>query len=131
MKDIEKELMKQLPKELQQQFKMPKNLKDGNAANMFKFKGTFSSGGQSSSSTTQTDPQTGNRYTFKKTKKKKQVEQKQVEVYDPAGKLLYDGPYNSDVDKASVPDEYRDFIKKLDKDNTLRKGNKIELKLGQ
>ncbi len=123
LEDIEKELLKQLPKEFKQQLKLPNfpNGKNLEGAKRFEFK--F---GKNSFSTSQTDPATGNRYTFKKEDK-----DKQVEVYDPQGKLLYDGPYNSDADKASVPNEYRDFIEKLDTDSLIKKGNRIELKLGE
>jgi len=108
-------------KDLKRFKEMQKNLRKGNEKNTFQFKID-----RNSVSSTRTDPQTGNLYTFKKEGK-----QSQVEVCDPAGKPLYDGPYNSDADKASVPNEYRDFLKKLDSEIPLKKGNKIELKLGQ
>jgi hypothetical protein len=62
-------------------------------------------------STKRTDPSTGNRYTYKLVDK-----EKQVEVYDPNGELLFNGPYNSEADKASVPEEHRDFLQQLEAD---------------
>lgn len=109
MEDLEKEMMQQLPKDFQKKLKLNlqlpklKNL-DGIKRNQ-KFEFKF---GTNSYSTSQTDPQSGNRFTFEKNDAKSQVE-----VHDPAGKLLYNGPYNTDADKASVPNEYRDFLENL------------------
>jgi len=57
-----------------------------------------------------TDPATGNRYTYLSTNGKVSVE-----VYDRTGTLIYDGPYNTDIEKASVPDEFQGFLKNLSK----------------
>ena len=57
-----------------------------------------------------TDRTTGNQYTYAKRNGKIQVE-----VHDRAGKLLYNGPYNTDLDKASVPEEFQGFIEQLSK----------------
>lgn len=130
MNGLEENLRQALPKELQQKLNLKLQLPDINDLNEakgakrleFKF-------GTNSFSTTKTDPQTGNRYTFKT-----ENDKSQVEVTDPSGKPLYDGPYTSDMDKASVPDEFRDFIEKLDlgrPKNPFKNGNKLELKIDE
>lgn len=103
--------MQGIEKELQQMLQMPKILPNDNGANRLEF--NFSN---NQLSTTKTDPQTGNRYTFKKNDKSSQVE-----VYDPAGKLLYDGPYNTDADKASVPEEFSRFLEQMVSEISIEK----------
>lgn len=128
MNDIAKEFRQELPKDLQQKLNLNLRLPDINNLNApkgaqkleFKF-------GTNTYSTTKTDPQTGYRYTYKKENNKTQVE-----VTDANGKTLYGGPYNSDIDKASVPDEYRDFIEDLhahSPKNPFNNGNKLKLPL--
>lgn len=112
--------MQEMENKLMQQFQFP-DLGNKEGVNMFNLKIDGNS-----MSTTRTDPSTGNRFTLKKEGK-----DKQVEIYDPTGKLLYNGPYNTDVDKASVPEEFLDFIEKIDIQSPIKNGNKIELKFGQ
>jgi hypothetical protein len=121
MRDLKKLMeMQQMQNDLMQQFQFP-DLANKKGLNMLNLK----IDGHSMSST-RTDPSTGNRFTLKKEGKSKQVE-----IYDPRGELLYNGPYNSDIDKASVPEEFRNFIESIDIQSPVKGGNKIELKLGQ
>ncbi len=120
MQQMENELMKQFPEGFQERFAFPELL-NKDAANMFqlKIKGD-------SMTTTRTDPATGNRFTLIKDGK-----DKQVEIYAPSGKLLYNGPYNTEVDKASVPEEFQAFVEKIDKMNSIKNGNRFKLNIGQ
>lgn len=111
---------KRMGKNIREPLGLPNHLK-GNNANNFNFKIN-----RNGFSATRIDPATGNRYTLSK-----DDDTKQVEIYDPSGKLLYDGPYNSDFDKASVPEDFRDFIQGMDIHSSTQDGNKIELKLNR
>jgi len=57
-----------------------------------------------------TDASTGIRYTYAHLNGNVHVE-----VHDRKGLLLYDGPYNTEIDKASVPEEYQAYLKNLSK----------------
>lgn len=49
-------------------------------------------------------------------------EGKEVEVKDPSGKLLFAGPYETDVDKEAVPDDIRERIERLGVDKNFDNG---------
>ncbi|MFK7911833.1 MAG: S1C family serine protease [Akkermansiaceae bacterium] len=51
---------------------------------------------------------------------------KEVIVKDKAGKTLFEGPYQTDQDKAAVPDEIRDRIDRL---NLGEDGNRLKLRI--
>lgn len=54
---------------------------------------------------------------------------KEARVYDNEGKLLWEGPYDSEQDKAAVPDGIRERLEKLNFDMDF-KGNGLKLRLG-
>ncbi len=70
-----------------------------------------------------TDPITGNTYKLLKTK-----EGFDVEALDSDKKLLFSGPYNSEFDKNSVPEEFRPHFDSL---KNLGNGKPLEFKFGQ
>lgn len=51
--------------------------------------------------------------------------QRELEVRDPDGRLLFEGPYDSEIDKAAVPEEYRERVERLD----MGKQSSVQLKL--
>ena len=53
--------------------------------------------------------------------------QRELKIRDKEGKLLFEGPYDNDVDKAAVPEEYRDRVERLDSNG---KGGGFRLRLG-
>ena len=55
---------------------------------------------------------------------------KEVRVFDKGGKLVWEGPYDTDQDKAAVPDDIRERIEKVDLKMDFN-GNGIQLKLAQ
>jgi len=125
--DLDMKLNEILPKEFQKELQLPNYLKDllgGKLKNHPRIqKHTFKFRAQTESSSTLTDPQTGDSYTLEKSDGKKQVE-----IHDRGGNLLYNGPYNTDIDKASVPHEHRDFLEKMDARKGFNfKGKKLNL----
>ncbi|SHK02012.1 PDZ domain-containing protein [Rubritalea squalenifaciens DSM 18772] len=52
---------------------------------------------------------------------------KEVEVKDKNGKLLYAGPYETDIDKEAVPDEIRERIDRLGVENNFKGGLRMRL----
>lgn len=40
--------------------------------------------------------------------------QRELAIRDKEGNLLFEGPYDSDIDKAAVPEEYRERVERLD-----------------
>jgi len=52
--------------------------------------------------------------------------QRELKVRDKEGKLLFEGPYDNDIDKAAVPEEYRERVERLDMGG---KANNFRLKL--
>ncbi len=54
---------------------------------------------------------------------------KEARVYDKAGELLWEGPYDTEQDKAAVPDGIRERLEKLNFDMDF-KGNGLKLRLG-
>lgn len=54
---------------------------------------------------------------------------KEAKVYDHEGTLLWEGPYDTEQDKAAVPDGVRERLEKLDFDMDFE-GNGMRLKLG-
>lgn len=40
--------------------------------------------------------------------------QRELAVRDKAGKLLFEGPYDTEIDKAAVPEEHRERVERLD-----------------
>lgn len=54
---------------------------------------------------------------------------KEAKVYDKAGELLWEGPYDTEQDKAAVPDGIRERLEKLNFDMDF-KGNGMKLRLG-
>jgi hypothetical protein len=50
-------------------------------------------------------------------------------VFDNEGKLLWEGPYDTEQDKAAVPDGIRERIERLNFD-IGGKGNRMELRIG-
>lgn len=55
--------------------------------------------------------------------------QKEVRVFDKAGKLLWEGPYDTDQDKAAVPDDIRERIESVNVDMNIG-GKGIRLRMG-
>ncbi|MCX8238931.1 MAG: PDZ domain-containing protein [Akkermansiaceae bacterium] len=43
--------------------------------------------------------------------------QRELKIRDKQGNLLFEGPYDTDTDKAAVPEEYRERVEKLDMGN--------------
>ena len=39
---------------------------------------------------------------------------REIKIHDREGKLLFEGPYDTEIDKAAVPEEYRDRVERLD-----------------
>lgn len=56
---------------------------------------------------------------------KMQNGQRELMIRDKEGNLLFEGPYDSDIDKAAVPEEYRERVERLDTENQ----NSFQLKL--
>ncbi len=54
---------------------------------------------------------------------------KEAKVYDKDGELLWEGPYDTDQDKAAVPDGIRERLEKLDFDMDIEGGG-MQLRLG-
>jgi len=54
---------------------------------------------------------------------------KEAKVFDKEGNLLWEGPYDTDADKAAVPDDIRERIEKLNVDLDF-KGHGLRLQLG-
>ena len=52
--------------------------------------------------------------------------QRELTIRDKQGKLLFEGPYDNEIDKAAVPEEYRERVERLD---TSGNGNGFHLKL--
>ncbi len=52
--------------------------------------------------------------------------QRELKIRDKEGKLLFEGPYDNEIDKAAVPEEYRERVERLDMGG---KGNNFRLKL--
>jgi hypothetical protein len=52
--------------------------------------------------------------------------QRELTIRDKQGKLLFEGPYDNDIDKAAVPEEYRGRVQRLDNSGN---GNGFHLKL--
>lgn len=112
--DLKKQLMDQLPEKLKNQLLIPekleipqpqkRDLENKNGAQKLDFNKSSISISQ-----TRTDPSTGNRYTLKS-----KNGNKQVEVHDAQGKLLFEGPYNTDADKASIPGDLQDYIELIE-----------------
>ena len=48
---------------------------------------------------------------------KMQNGQRELMIRDKEGKLLFEGPYDSEIDKAAVPEEYRERVERLDTGN--------------
>ena len=40
--------------------------------------------------------------------------QRELSIRDKEGKLLFEGPYDNDIDKAAVPEEYRERVERID-----------------
>lgn len=40
--------------------------------------------------------------------------QRELSIHDNEGELLFEGPYDTDIDKAAVPEEYRNRVKRID-----------------
>lgn len=51
--------------------------------------------------------------------------QRELKIRDTDGNLLFEGPYDTDIDKAALPEEYRERVEKLD----MGSGNSFRLKL--
>lgn len=51
--------------------------------------------------------------------------QRELAIRDKEGKLLFEGPYDSEIDKAALPEEYRERVEKLD----MGQGNGFQLRL--
>ncbi|MFT6178923.1 MAG: membrane-associated protease RseP (regulator of RpoE activity) [Akkermansiaceae bacterium] len=43
--------------------------------------------------------------------------QRELAIRDKEGKLLFEGPYDSEIDKAAVPEDYRERVERLDMGN--------------
>lgn len=43
--------------------------------------------------------------------------QRELKIRDTEGNLLFEGPYDTDIDKAALPEKFRDRVKKLDMGN--------------
>lgn len=119
------EELKQLMKQANQGLALPgKEFKLPEGGQMQKFEFNFNGNkGMMHSSSTMTDPATGNSYS-----QRKNEDGKELEIKDKAGKLLYSGPLNSSSDYEMVPEEFRPFLKNLDNFKLLEGGNlKLEL----
>ena len=51
--------------------------------------------------------------------------QRELSIRDKEGKLLFEGPYDTDIDKAAVPEEYKERVERLDTGN----GTSFQFKL--
>ena len=40
--------------------------------------------------------------------------QRELSIRDKEGKLLFEGPYDNEIDKAAVPEEYRERVERID-----------------
>ncbi|WP_425510995.1 S1C family serine protease [Haloferula helveola] len=54
---------------------------------------------------------------------------KEVKAYDKEGKLLWEGPYDTEQDKAAVPDDIRERIERLNVDMNFE-GRGLKLRVG-
>ena len=53
----------------------------------------------------------------------------EVIVRDNAGKIVFEGPYETEQDKAAVPDDVADRLKRVDLDMGLKKGGMMGLRI--
>lgn len=51
---------------------------------------------------------------------------RELAIRDKEGKLLFEGPYDNEIDKGALPEEYRERVERLDMG---RGGNRMELRL--
>jgi len=50
--------------------------------------------------------------------------QRELSIRDKQGKLLFEGPYDTDIDKAAVPEEYKERVERLDTSNGFKLNGK-------